>query len=78
MPLPLFLGIGAAIAGAAGIGAGIRGGVKMKDAKDTMECAKGYTLRPSCPFEAFLHFLRRSFGKGQCKDLCRSCQFSFQ
>lgn len=36
MPLPLILGIGAAIAGAAGIGTGIHGAVKMKDANDTM------------------------------------------
>lgn len=39
MPLPLFLGIGAAIVGAAGIGAGINGTAKMKEAKDTMESA---------------------------------------
>ena len=40
MPLPLLLGIGAAIAGAAGIGAGVYGAVKMKEANDTMESAK--------------------------------------
>lgn len=40
MPLPLFLGIGAAIAGAAGVGAGVHGAVKMKEANDTMEAAK--------------------------------------
>lgn len=40
MPLPLLLGIGAAIAGAAGIGSGIHGAVKMKEANDTMESAK--------------------------------------
>ncbi len=40
MPLPLILGIGAGIAGAVGVGSGIRGGLKMKDAKDTMELAK--------------------------------------
>ncbi len=34
------MGIGAAIAGVTGIGSGIRGGVKMKDAKDTMNLAK--------------------------------------
>lgn len=37
MPLPLILGAAAAIAGATGVGVGIHGGVKMKDAKDTME-----------------------------------------
>ena len=37
MPLPLFLAAGAAIAGAAGIGSGIHGAVKMKEANDTMK-----------------------------------------
>ena len=40
MPLPLFLGIAAAAAGAAGLGAGIHGAVKMKEANDTMDAAK--------------------------------------
>lgn len=40
MPLPLFLGIGAAIAGLTGIGTGVYGAVKMKEAKDTMESAQ--------------------------------------
>ena len=40
MPLPLILGIGAAIAGATGIGTGIHGAVKMKEANDTMKSAK--------------------------------------
>lgn len=40
MPLPLILGIGAAIAGVAGLGSGIAGGVKMKDANDTMKMAQ--------------------------------------
>lgn len=42
MPLPLFLGIGAAIAGVAGVGAGVHGAVKMKEANDTMESAKRF------------------------------------
>lgn len=37
MPLPLFLGIGAAVAGAAGVGSGIHGAVKMKKASDEMK-----------------------------------------
>ena len=37
MPLPLILGL---LAGAAGIGSGIHGAVKMKDAKNTMAFAK--------------------------------------
>lgn len=40
MPLPLLLGIGAAIAGIAGIGSGISGASKMKSANDTMNSAK--------------------------------------
>lgn len=40
MPLPFIIGGLAAVAGAAGIGSGIHGGVKMKEAKDTMELAK--------------------------------------
>lgn len=40
MPLPIILGIGAAIAAAGGVGAGIHGGVKMKEASDTMKSAQ--------------------------------------
>lgn len=40
MPLPLIIGGIAAIAGVAGVGTGIHGGVKMKDANDTMKLAK--------------------------------------
>lgn len=39
MPLPIILGIGAAVAGVAGIGSGVSGGLKMKEAKDTVEAA---------------------------------------
>lgn len=39
MPIPFILGAAAAIAGAVGVGTGIHGAVKMKDAKDTMEVA---------------------------------------
>jgi len=40
MALPIIIGIGAAIAAASGIGAGINGGIKMKDASQTMDIAK--------------------------------------
>lgn len=40
MPLPLILGLLAGAAGVAGIGSGIHGAVKMKDAKNTMAFAK--------------------------------------
>lgn len=39
MPLPLILGIGAAVAGLAGVGSGIHGAAKMKEANDTMKSA---------------------------------------
>ncbi len=39
MPLPLILGIGAAIAGVTGVGTGIHGAVKMKEANDMMKAA---------------------------------------
>lgn len=40
MPLPLILGVGAAIAAVGGAGSGIHGAVKMKEANDTMRWAK--------------------------------------
>ena len=40
MPIPFILGAAALIAGAAGVGSGIRGGMKMKDANDTMKIAQ--------------------------------------
>lgn len=49
MPLPFILGIGAALAGAAGVGSGIHGAVKMKEAdvikKDAESCYKMSTER---------------------------------
>ena len=40
MPLPLILGIAAAVAGIAGVGLGVRGGVKMKQANDKLKEAQ--------------------------------------
>lgn len=40
MPLPIILGIAAGVAGIAGLGSGISGGVKMKKANDTVKRAK--------------------------------------
>lgn len=40
MPLPLILGIAAAVAGATGVGLGIKGAVDMADANDTLNKAK--------------------------------------
>jgi len=42
MPLPIIIGIGAAIAAATGIGSGIHGAVKMKEANDTMKSADSH------------------------------------
>lgn len=51
MPLPLILGIGAAVAGVAGVGSGIHGAVKMKEASDTMQEAKNRHERNIRKFE---------------------------
>jgi hypothetical protein len=51
MPLPLILGIGAAIAAAAGVGSGVHGAVKMKDANDTMKSADSRHKRNIARFE---------------------------
>ena len=54
MPLPLIpliIGGAAALAGAGGVGAGIHGAVKMKDAKDTMESADRRHRRNIARFE---------------------------
>ena len=40
MPLPVVLGIAAGVAALGGVGSGIRGAVKMKDAKETTELAR--------------------------------------
>ncbi|MDR0944107.1 MAG: hypothetical protein LBM41_06200 [Ruminococcus sp.] len=40
MALPIILGVAASVAAAGGVGAGIHGGIKMKDAKDTIASAK--------------------------------------
>lgn len=45
MPLPFILAGAAIAAGIGGVGAGINGGVKMKEAKDTMEHAKSMMER---------------------------------
>lgn len=51
MPLPIILGIGAAVAGIAGIGSGVRGAVKMKEANDTMTAADSRHKRNLADFE---------------------------
>lgn len=51
MPLPLIIGGIAALAGAAGVGSGIHGGVKMKEANDTMKMAKNKQEKAVALFE---------------------------
>lgn len=51
MPLPLILGIGAAVAGVAGVGSGIHGAVKMKEANDTMQSANSHHEKNLARFE---------------------------
>ena len=51
MPLPLIIGGLAAVAGVAGVGSGIHGGVKMKEANDTMKVAKSKQERAVALFD---------------------------
>ena len=51
MPLPLIIGGLAAIAGVAGVGSGIHGGVKMKEANDTMKAAQSKQQKAVALFE---------------------------
>lgn len=51
MALPIILGIGAAVAGVTGVGKGISGGIKMKEANDTMEAAEFLQRRAVKRFE---------------------------
>lgn len=51
MPLPLILGVGAAIAGITGVGSGIHGAAKMKEANDTMKAAENRHKKNIAKFE---------------------------
>lgn len=51
MPLPLILGIAAGVGALTGVGSGIRGAVKMKDANDTMKRAKVLAEKCQTKFE---------------------------
>lgn len=51
MPLPLILGIGAAIAGVAGVASGVQGAAKMKEANDTMKSADSRHKKNIANFE---------------------------
>ena len=51
MPLPLILGAAAALAAVGGVGSGIHGAVKMKDANDTMKAADSRHKKNIARFE---------------------------
>ncbi len=51
MPLPFIIGGIAAVAGIAGVGTGIHGAVKMKDANDTMELAESVQKKAVARFK---------------------------
>lgn len=51
MPLPIILGVAAAIAGAAGVGSGVHGAAQMKEANDTMKEAESRHKRNIAEFE---------------------------
>lgn len=51
MPLPLFLGIAAAVAAAGGVGSGVYGGVKMSEANSTMKDAESCNKKNLEKFE---------------------------
>ena len=63
MPLPLFLGIGAAIAGVTGVGTAVHGGVKMKDANDTMKAAQSRQQANIARFEKWNKLTNESMDK---------------
>lgn len=52
MPLPIILGVGAALAGAVGVGSGIHGASKMKEANDTMKSAEERHKRNNAKLES--------------------------
>lgn len=52
MPLPIILGIGAAVAGVAGITSGVKGAAKMKEASETQEYAKELHEKSQKRFES--------------------------
>ncbi len=62
MPLPLLLGAAAVAAGIAGVGSGVRGGVKMKEANETMQ------LADSCHKENISRFEKQSIKTSEYMD----------
>lgn len=79
MPLPLILGGIAVASGIAGVGTGIHGGIKMKEAKDTMKHARTKQKKAVKKFEkknAEITELMDSVGKQELKTLSCFHEFS--
>jgi hypothetical protein len=79
MPLPLILGIAAAVAAAGGIGTSVHGGVKMKKASDTMSAAKERREKNAKRFEGInlsTSKIMDSLGKQEMKILASFEDFS--
>lgn len=63
MPLPLFLGVGAAIAAAGGVGSGIHGAMKMKKANDTAKAADSRHKMNVAKFDVTSELANKSMDK---------------
>ena len=69
MPLPFIIGGVAVVAGLTGVGTGIHGGVKMKEANDTMKAAKSKQERAVKKFESNNQETTKSMDKLGKKEL---------
>ena len=79
MPLPLILGIAAAVAGTTGVGLGIHGGVKMKQANDKLKEAQKRNNSNNARLERMNKSACRTMdvlGKNEMKVLSEFQQFS--
>ena len=63
MPIPVILGIAAVVAGLAGVGTGIHGAKKMKDANDTMKSAQSRHEKNMTKFEVATENTTRQMDK---------------
>lgn len=69
MPLPFIIGGVAVVAGLTGVGTGIHGGVKMKEANDTMKATKSKQERAVKKFESNNQETTKSMDKLGKKEL---------
>ena len=68
MPLPFILGAAAAIAAVGGVGSGIHGAVKMKDANDTMKAADSRHKKNIARFEDTSEITNKAMDKLDCRQ----------